>query len=188
MKDLIKVYLQNIITEDIDIKYPNPFEKLEQVNPSFYKKKWSSESLKEEIEKCKQYLESLGFKEVVSTKWNEIMMARPEDIKTVYAGFDGNRHVFNEAKRFITIKEVYKHNGAETNSSVELNVTAFPGAAQLYAVYNKKPMITSGCAGNSERVKKFRPGIFDKLREKYINDTVQVLDSKELTDIEQYAY
>ena len=187
MKDLIKAYLKNIVTEAVEIKYPNHFEKLENVNPSLYEKKWSSESLKEEIEKCKQDLEVLGFKEVVSTKWNEIMMARPEDIKTVYAGFTGDRHVFNEAKRYITIKEVYKHNGAEANCSVELNVTVFPGSAPRYAVYSSGPIITPGCAGNTERVKKFRPGISDKLRENYINAAVQVLDSKELNDIEQYA-
>jgi hypothetical protein len=187
MKDLIKVYLQNIITEDIDIKYPNYFEKSEGVDPKIYEKKWSSESLKEEIEKCKQALEALGFKEVVSGRWNEITMARPEDIKIVYAGFDGKRHAFNEAKRYIRIKEVYKHNGAEANCSVELDVTAYPGSAPRYSVYSNGPIITPGCAGNSERVKKFRPGISDKLREKYINAAVQVLDSKELNDIEQYA-
>lgn len=38
MKDLIKVYLQNIITEDIDIKYPNHFEKRADVDPKTYEK------------------------------------------------------------------------------------------------------------------------------------------------------
>ena len=50
MKDLINAYLKNIVTEAVEIKYPNHFEKLENVNPSLYEKKWSSESLKEEIE------------------------------------------------------------------------------------------------------------------------------------------
>jgi hypothetical protein len=186
---------------DTNIIYPNEFidEKIAS-DEKLNNKHFSSKEIEDEINKIAELLKEKGFKECVTAPnvIRERHFARPEDDNVAYLGkhydYRGEtlKDCFEKSYRKLIIREVYKHNGADSNTSIEIAIS--------YNKNDKPPMITTktradgtiftchtpNCAGYFERIKKFRPGVTDKLREKIINSAIDVLNNTQIADLSKF--
>jgi hypothetical protein len=186
---------------DTNIIYPTEFidEKIagdEKLN----NKHFSSKEIEEEINKIAEMLKEKGFKECVTAHHakHERHFARPEDYNVAYLGKhydywgENLKDCFEESFRKLIIHEVYKHNGANSNTSIAIGIS--------YTKNYTPPMITTKTrddgttftchtpngGAHNERIKKFRPGISDKLREKIINSAIDVLNNTQIADLSKF--
>lgn len=196
-----KMIMESI--SDANIIYPTEF--IDEKNSSGEKlelngKHFSSKEIEDEINKIAETLKEKGFKECFTAPnaIRERHFARPEDYSIAYLGkyydYFGEtlKDCFEKSYRKFIIREVYKHNGADSNTSIEIAIS--------YNKNDKSPLIntktradgtiftyhTPSYAGYVERIKKFRPGCSDKLREKIINSAIDALNNTQIANLSKF--
>ena len=172
----------------------------------------STQELKEGAERIIKELESRGFRKMKSTNINSISFSKPEFCKAAYVGTTVNPFSFNDeiwlwtnefavSKKFITLTEVHKHNGANNNASFRITVN--------YANADKKPqwhtakwhnsggkvnaygvkipstyeyVEVGGNRINCEEIRKFKPSISDKVIKNILDKAEESLNNIEIFD------
>jgi hypothetical protein len=196
--DKFKLLMESLlIKEDNEtLEYPDIFKD----DPELDKKYYASPEIKEEIDKLANMLLERGFKEVKfrgSDRNIRSFVLPNEGYKVAYYGDFRNYSgklapVFEKSSKELQIGEVFKHNGAAANASIEI----------MFSVYNGKPRqvfmmkdwktgeeyesVSINCMGNNARFKKFKPGLTDKARMKLIDGAIAEYNKIPLIDVTEF--
>lgn len=173
----------------------------------------STPELKEGAERIIKALEARGFRQMKGGNLRSISFSKPEFCKAAYVGTFVNPFSFREkvwnwtnhfaiSQAFITISEVYKHNGTSNNASLRISVN--------WSNTDKKPeYVTSkwnggnagklndygveipstyddvhvgGCMVKGEEIRKFKPTVSDKVLNNILDKAEEVFNGVELFD------
>lgn len=170
----------------------------------------STPELKEGAERIIKALEARGFRQMSGGNPRSISFSKPEFCKAAYVGTFVNPFSFSDkiwlwsnrfaiSRAFITLTEVYKHNGATNNASFRLSVnwsetkekpryatdTWHGGKLNKYGVEIPTTYDTAyvgGCVIKGEEIRKFKPTISDKVLKNILDKAEEFLNGVELFD------
>lgn len=207
MRKFDKVF--NIIMEELETTdAPIEADETEVVYPPFFDEDYTDPSqiikpvirgggvqeLQDEIAILIEMFKERGFK----TKTNNqgIYLARPEDYSVAYVGdfesYNGEvKPAFEQSYKMIGISEVYKHNGAGQNASIDIYFSIFNGKEpKIYERTTKDgrtiESFMPSVMGKSERFKKVKPGMTDKQRVKVVDQTIAAFDAIPIFDVSPF--
>lgn len=177
---------------------------------------WSTPEIAAEVERITAELEKRGYKRTVCADHSMISFAKPEDYSSAYVGTFVNpfsfkdkifwySNIFMTSYKTITIKEVFRSNGTDKNVSIAIGVTFSPGGKSCNYLTSKNntnpgqlnkyglliPETYLWCSGISssvttERIRKFKPSISEKLLIKTIDAAETALQTYEISDMSQF--
>lgn len=173
----------------------------------------STPELKEGVERIVKELEARGFRRTSTGSQNSVSFSRPEFCKAAYVGTFVNPYSFNDKvwcwkNRFavseacITIREVYRHNGASRNASLSVSVGwvnfdrqpkyttekwlgVDAGKVNDYGVeipFTYDAVYVGGIKGNGEEIRKFKPTVSDRVLKNILDKAEEVINTVELFD------
>lgn len=160
---------------------------------------WSSPEIAECMEKITKKMEAIGFDvEVVDmfqAAKKELRFRMLGDKKTwevgTYINPFGNKEttVYIKEVKTIIFKEVYKHNGAKANASIDCyvlynGIDKFPEWFKLKMSNNSDAWVISNRDTTYKQIdiKRFKPTISDKLMDRMIGAAIEAYNSIELKD------
>jgi len=167
--------------------------------------KWSTKEIEAKVEEIATKLSSLGF-ELVPCEYYGVGNAtfrRKGDEKLFYQGTYLNLFTKNETPQLwldsnmiehksIHLHEVYRHNGTLDNASIDLTV-GYSGCANAptfhtytYANGESETKRTWNLTSKSEKCRRFKPTLSEKLTDKMIAQAVEKYEAIELKDWSAY--
>jgi len=180
-----------------DLKNEN--ENVQNYQEHLNKDNWSSEEIKETIDQIDAKLIALGFERVSGGRYNTRGYAKRSYDKSKYIGtfynsFSKRDEVplwsdhYISAYKYLTVSEVYRHNGTNTNASIRISVISTPKyqAPEYYKDKEGNDWVSTGCILNSERISKFKPSVSEKVLTKRVEEAVAKIESIVLEDYSQY--
>lgn len=197
-------FFRDELTENEVPRYDNGKEQI--FNPS-------TPELKEGAERIIKALEARGFRRMKGGCPWSVSFSKPEYCKAAYVGTFVNPCTFRDkvwdwvdhfaiSHAYITLTEVFKHNGATNNASFRLsvnwtNTTEKPkyetvkwtggtaGKMNAYGVeipYTYDAIYMKGQMVNGEVIRKFKPTISDKVLMNILDKAEEVFNGVELFD------
>ena len=173
----------------------------------------STPELKEGAEKIIKELEARGFRRTATSSQYSVSFSKPEFFKSAYVGTFVNPYSFSDKvwcwrNRFadswacITLREVYKHNGASKNASLSVSVEwvnsdsqpkyttekwrgGDEGKMNDYGVkipFTYDAVYVGGIRMKGEEIRKFKPTVSDKVLKKIVDKAEDVINTVELFD------
>ena len=173
----------------------------------------STPELKAGVKRIVKELEARGFRRTANQCQNSVSFSRPEFCKSAYIGTFVNPYSFSDKvwcwrNRFadswacITLREVYKHNGASKNASLSVSVewvnSDMPlkytteqwrggdeGKMNDYGVkipFTYDAVYVGGIRMKGEEIRKFKPTVSDKVLKKIVDKAEEVINAVELFD------
>lgn len=178
----------------------------------------STPELKEGAERIIKALEARGFRQMAFADHRSISFSKPEFCKAAYVGTFVNPFSFRDkiwhwsdhfaiSRAFITISEVYKHNGASNNASLRVSVNwsnckekpkyvtsqwrgGTEGQVNKYGVeipFTYEAVHIGGCVVYGEQIRKFKPTVSDKVLKNILDKAEEVFNGVELFDPSPFA-
>jgi hypothetical protein len=178
----------------------------------------STPELKEGAERIIKALEARGFRRMVGSNPRSISFSKPEFCMAAYVGTFVNPFSFRDkvwnwsnhfaiSRAFITLNEVYKHNGATNNASFRITVNwsnadkkpeyvtfkwngGTAGQKNDYGVeipFTYESVLVGGCLVNGEEIRKFKPTVSDKVLQNILDKAEEVFNGVELFDPSVFA-
>ena len=173
----------------------------------------STPELKEGAERIIKALEARGFRRMSGSDPRSISFSKPEFCKAAYVGTFVNPFSFRDkvwhwydhfaiSRVMITLREVYKHNGAANNASFRLSVNwsetkekpeyvtskwngGTAGQKNDYGVeipFTYDAVHVGGCLVKGEEIRKFKPTISDKVLKNILDKAEEVFNGIEVFD------
>jgi hypothetical protein len=173
----------------------------------------STPELKEGAEKIIKALEARGFLRMSGSNPRSVSFSKPEFCKAAYVGTFVNPFSFRDkvwhwsnyfaiSQVFITLSEVYKHNGTAANASFRLSVNwsetkekpkyvtsrwngGTAGKLNDYGVEIPSTYETvhiGGCLVKGEEIRKFKPTVSDKVLKNILDKAEAVFNGVEVFD------
>jgi len=203
-KMIMESFAEETLTSEVvntDVEYPHVF--VDECTPdeliNYHGWKMSTPELTEEAEKLYKMFEERGFKIVLlgTRHIGDVCIARPEDYSIAYIGKFPNwkEEVVDEfamTYKNIIIQEVFKHNGSETNKSLEISFLICNYDEPRF--YMDKDKFTGEpvkrhskyVMNKVERFKKFKPGLSDRVRNKLVNDAIAAFNAIQINDFSKF--
>lgn len=170
----------------------------------------STPELKEGVERIVKELEVRGFRRTATGSQNSVSFSRPEFCKAAYVGTFVNPYSFNDkvwcwrnrfalSQAYITIGEVYRHNGASKNASLSVSVcwsnaekpsyethkNVDAGKVNDYGVeipFTYDAVYVRGIRLNGKEIRKFKPNVSDRVLKNILDKAEEVINTVELLD------
>ena len=173
----------------------------------------STPELKEGAERIIKALEARGFRQLTGSNPRSVSFSKPESCKAAYVGTFVNPFSFKDkvwhwsnyfaiSQVFITLSEVYKHNGASNNASFRLSVNwsetkekpkyvtsqwngGTAGKLNAYGVEipsTYESVWVGGCLVKGEMIRKFKPTVSDKVLKNILDKAEEVFNGVEVFD------
>lgn len=171
----------------------------------------STPELKEGVERIVKELEARGFRRTAHQCQNSVSFSRPEFCKAAYIGTFVNPYSFNDkvwcwrnrfalSQAYITVGEVYRHNGASKNASLSVSVCWSNAEKPDYVTYKNNvdagkvndygveipftydAVYVRGIRLNGEEIRKFKPNVSDKVLKNILDKAEEVINTVELFD------
>lgn len=170
----------------------------------------STPELKEGVKRIVEGLEARGFRRTAHQCQNSVSFSRPEFCKSAYIGTFVNPYSFNDkvwcwrnrfalSQAYITIGEVYRHNGTASNASLSVSVcwsnankpdymtykNGDAGKVNDYGVeipFSYDAVYVRGIRLNGEEIRKFKPTVSDRVLKNILDKAVEVINTVELLD------
>lgn len=163
---------------------------------------WSTPEIAECINKISEKLLAAGFEIEPKTYPGgrpSICFCKPGDHKEFFIGnykypfsFSINASPkYMVERKSISFTEVFKHNGAAANASIDCNVI-YNGCLtppELYKIYGKTPYAAPNWKTEckNDYTKRFKPAISDKLMDKMLAEAIAIYDTYQLKDWSKYT-
>lgn len=202
-------FFRNELTENEVLRYSNGKEIAFQP---------STPELKECAERIIEGLEARGFLQMRGGNSRSISFSKPEFCKAAYVGtfvnpFSFREKVWNWSNHFaisqvyITLSEVYKHNGATNNASLRISVNCSEtkekpkyvtsqwncGPARQVNDYgveipsSYETVYVGGSLIKWEEIRKFKPTVSDKVLKNILDKAEEVFNGMEVFDPSIFA-
>lgn len=171
----------------------------------------STPELKEGAEKIIKELEARGFRRTATSSQYSVSFSKPEFFKSAYIGTFVNPYSFNDkvwcwrnrfalSQAYITIGEVYRHNGASKNASLSVSVCWSNAEKPNYVTYKNgvdagkmndygveipftyDAVYVGGIKVKGEEIRKFKPTVSDKVLKKILDKAEETINAVVLFD------
>lgn len=178
----------------------------------------STPELKEGAERIIKALEARGFRRMTGSNPRSVSFSKPEFCKAAYVGTFVNPFSFSEkvwhwsdhfaiSQAYITLTEVYKHNGTANNASFRISVNwsetkekpeytterwngGTAGQVNKYGVeipFTYDDVYVGGCLIKGEEIRKFKPSVSDKVLGNILDKAEEFLNGVKLFDPSIFA-
>lgn len=171
----------------------------------------STPELKQGAEKIIKELEARGFRRTATSSQYSVSFSKPEFFKSAYIGTFVNPYSFNDkvwcwrnrfalSQAYITIGEVYRHNGTSKNASLSVSVCWSNAEKPNYVTYKNgvdagkmndygveipftyDAVYVGGIRVKGEEIRKFKPTVSDKVLKKIVDKAEESINAVELFD------
>ena len=170
----------------------------------------STPELKKGVERIVKELEARGFRRTSSQCQNSVSFSKPEFCKAAYVGTFVNPYSFNDkvwcwrnrfalSQAYITLGEVYRHNGTASNASLSVSVCWSNAEKPNYVTYENgdagkmnsygveiprtyDTVYAGGAVVKGKEVRKFKPNVSDKVLKNILDKAEEVINTVELLD------
>ena len=175
----------------------------------------STPELKKGVERIVKELEARGFHRTSSQCQNSVSFSKPEFCKAAYVGTFVNPYSFNDkvwcwknrfalSQAYITLGEVYRHNGTASNASLSVSVCWTNANRPDYVTYKNgvdagkvndygveipftyDAVYVGGIKGNGTEIRKFKPTVSDKVLKKILDKAEEVINAVVLFDPSEF--
>lgn len=171
----------------------------------------STNELKEGVKRIVKELEARGFRRTATSSQYSVSFSKPEFFKSAYVGTFVNPYSFSDkvwcwrnrfalSQAYITVGEVYRHNGTASNASLSVSVCWSNAEKPDYVTYKNNvdagkvnsygveipftydAVYVRGIRLNGEEIRKFKPNVSDKVLKNILDKAEEVINTVELFD------